>query len=275
MFARMSAVSAFRVVSSLALSTLALSTLALSTFALSTFALRTATAATAACSFAVLGEGRVEAAIDGRGLRLDDGREVRLAAIELPFARIEETAALAALSEGRNVRLEGGDDAPDRYGRQITFVRADGADTSLQAALLDRGAALYDGSITEAGCAGELRGAEAGARKAHRGLWADPTAIKNAEKPEDIAAAVGQFAVVEGKAQSVRQSGTTFYVNFGRRWTEGFAAIISRRMIAAMEAAGMAPKTLEGRRLRVRGVVERRIGPRIDIVRVGQIELAD
>jgi endonuclease YncB( thermonuclease family) len=232
-------------------------------------------AAVAGCSFQGLGEGRVQAAIDGRGLRLDDGREVRLAAIEIPFAKMEEAAILAAVSEGRKVRLEGPEDGPDRYGRQTAFVHTDGTGTSLQAELLGRGAALYDGSVTEAGCARELRAAEAAARNGRLGLWADPTAIKNAEKPDDIAAAVGQFAVIEGKAQSVRQSGTTFYVNFGRRWTEGFAATISRRMIAPMEAAGMAPKALEGRRIRVRGVVERRIGPRIDIVRVGQIELVD
>lgn len=271
MFARMSAASVSSVVSTLARSAFALSALDASTLALST----PASAAAVGCSFPLLGEGRVQTAIDGRDLRLDDGREVRLAAIEIPFARFDETAALAALSEGRNVRLEGPDEGPDRYGRQTAFVRAGDTEASLQAELLGRGAALYDGSITDAGCAKELRGAEASARKTHQGLWADPAAIKNAEKPGDITAMLGQFAVVEGKAQSVRQSGTTFYVNFGRRWTEGFAATISRRMIAAMEAAGMAPKALEGRRLRVRGVVERRIGPRIDIVRVGQIELAD
>lgn len=233
------------------------------------------TIAAADCSLPALGDGRVEAATDGRVLRLEDGREIRLAGVELPFARLGDTNALAALAQGRDVRLEGVDDAPDRYGRQTALVRAAGAATTLQAELLGSGAALYDGSIADSACGRELLEAEAAARRARRGLWADPAAIKNAENPGDIAAATGQFVVVEGKALSVRQAGATFYINFGRRWTDGFAATISRRMIAALEAAGMAPKSLEGRRLRLRGVVERRAGPRIDIVRVGQIERAD
>jgi hypothetical protein len=46
-------------------------------------------------------------------------------------------------------------------------------------------------------------------------------------------------------------------------------------MVAAFEAAGLALKYLENRRIRVRGWVEARGGPRIEALRVGQIELAD
>ena len=48
---------------------------------------------------------------------------------------------------------------------------------------------------------------------------------------------------------------------------------ISRRMIPAVEAAGIVLKSLENRRIRVRGWVEARGGPRIEVLRVGQIEL--
>jgi hypothetical protein len=44
-------------------------------------------------------------------------------------------------------------------------------------------------------------------------------------------------------------------------------------MVAAFEAAGLAPKSLENRRIRVRGFVEARGGPRIEMLRVGQIEV--
>jgi hypothetical protein len=44
-------------------------------------------------------------------------------------------------------------------------------------------------------------------------------------------------------------------------------------MIAAFEAAGVAPKSFENRRIRVRGWVEARQGPRIEVLRVGQIEM--
>jgi hypothetical protein len=44
-------------------------------------------------------------------------------------------------------------------------------------------------------------------------------------------------------------------------------------MLAAFESAGIVLKSLENRRIRVRGFIEARGGPRIDLLRVGQIEL--
>jgi hypothetical protein len=44
-------------------------------------------------------------------------------------------------------------------------------------------------------------------------------------------------------------------------------------MIATYAAAGIALKSLENRRIRVRGWIEARGGPRIEALRVGQIEL--
>jgi hypothetical protein len=79
--------------------------------------------------------------------------------------------------------------------------------------------------------------------------------------------------VVEGKVLSVRQAGATTYLNFGRSWTQGFAVTISRRATAALEIAGIIVKSLENRRIRVRGWVEARSGPRIEVLRAGQIEL--
>jgi hypothetical protein len=84
---------------------------------------------------------------------------------------------------------------------------------------------------------------------------------------------IGRFTVVEGKVLSVREAGATTYLNFGRNWTRDFAVTISRRMIAAFGAAGIALKSLENRRIRVRGWVEMHGGPRIEVLRVGQIEL--
>lgn len=231
--------------------------------------------ADATCALAAQGDGHVGAILDARTFRLSDGRDIRLAGIEPAFGQDNASAPLAALIADRDVSLQGADDAPDRYGRQSAFVFPASADTPVQIALLKRGQAVYSGLVTDKSCAADLIRAEADARNSRLGVWAEPTAIKNAEKPEDILSSVGQFVVVEGKVLSVRQTGTTFYVNFGRRWTEGFAVTISRRMIAPLETAGLAPKSLENRRLRVRGWVERRGGgPRIELFQAGQIELA-
>lgn len=241
-------------------------------------------ATAAGCGFEPQGEGRVSTIIDNRTFRLEDGREVRLAGIQTVTAG---SAALAGLIAGRDVTLRGETDAPDRWGRQAAFVFAGGSnipvqgsnttvqgtDTSVQGLLLARGEALVSADIADKGCAAELAAAEAVARQSRRGTWADSSVIKNAEKPGDILSSVGQFAVVEGKVLSVRQAGATFYANFGRRWTRDFAVSISRRMVGSFEAAGINLRSLENRHVRVRGWVEQRGGPRIELFRVGQLEV--
>ncbi len=224
------------------------------------------------CNFEAQGEGRVAAVIDARSFRLDDGREVRLSGIE-PADKAKGAAALSAILAGRDVTLRGGDDTPDRYGRQLSFVFLAGSETPVQTELLSRGEALVAADVTDKDCASALAAAEAEARGAKRGTWADPTAIKNAESSGDILAGIGRFTVVEGKVLSVRQAGATTYLNFGRNWTRDFAVTISRRMMPAFEAAGFTAKSLENRRIRVRGFVEARGGPRIEALRVGQIEM--
>jgi len=236
----------------------------------------TGPALAAPCNFELQGEGRVAAIIDSRTFRMDDGREVRLAGIETATAgagKADGTAALSALVAGRNVVLRAESDAPDRYGRQAALVFADSTEASVQGLLLAQGEALVSATIADKACATELVAAEATARQAKRGIWADPAVIKNAESPGDILARIGQFTVVEGKVLSVRQAGSVTYINFGRRWTRDFAVTISRRMVPAFEAAGIDLKSLENKRIRVRGWIEARGGPRMEALLVGQIEL--
>ena len=230
----------------------------------------------AGCVFEPQGEGRGAAVIDARSFRLDDGREVGLAGIE-PVAgeqtNANRAAALAAIVAGREVTLSGEDDAPDRYGRQPALVFLAPSGDLVQGLLLAQGEALVSATVTDKECASVLTAAEATGRQAKQGTWADPGAIKNAESSGDILAGIGRFTVVEGKVLSVRQAGATTYLNFGRNWTRDFAVTISRRMLAAFESAGIVLKSLENRRIRVRGFIEARGGPRIDLLRVGQIEL--
>ena len=240
----------------------------------------------AGCAFEAQGDGHVAGVIDARTFRLQDGREIRLAGIEPVLS--EKTAAnrasaLSAILTGREVTLRADDDTPDRYGREPAFVFLVASKTPpdetlpveilVQSELLAHGEALVSATVTDKECASVLMAAEAAARQARRGIWADPAAIKNPESPGDILAGIGQFTVVEGKVLSVRQAGATTYLNFGRNWTRDFAVTIPRRALANLAAAGLEPKALEYKRIRVRGIVEAHTGPRIEVVRAGQIEL--
>ena len=64
-------------------------------------------------------------------------------------------------------------------------------------------------------------------------------------------------------------------MNFGRRWSEALTVTILKRHERIFIGAGLQPKTLENRRLRVRGWVEERNGPRIEATHPEQIEIAD
>jgi hypothetical protein len=129
-------------------------------------------------------------------------------------------------------------------------------------------------------CAAELLRDENTARAAKLGLWGDPYyEVLDADTPVDVLAQRGRFALVEGQVVSVRESGSTIYVNFGRRWSESFAVTILKRNERNFTAAGLDLKTLTGRRVRVRGWVEARGAdgnvPWIEAARPEQIETAD
>jgi endonuclease YncB( thermonuclease family) len=87
-----------------------------------------------ACRFAIVGAGKVANILDGRTFMLDNGREVRMAAVEAPSppepaetealapAAAAAKAALAALLAGQSVELRHATSATDRYGRTLAHV---------------------------------------------------------------------------------------------------------------------------------------------------------
>lgn len=217
------------------------------------------------------------AAIDARTFRLQDGSEVRLAGVESAGLRDDAHTAAArdildALVRGKELAVYPAAKR-DRYGRQVAFVFPVGGDVPLQARLLAQGVLAATGSAVPRDCVNYLMQQEIQARLARRGIWADSDAIKSAEMPGDILAQMGRFVVVQGRVHSVRESGATIYVNFGRRWTRDFALIVPKRLAAGFAAAGLELKSIENRIVRVRGFVEQRGGPRIEAFEPGQIEV--
>jgi endonuclease YncB( thermonuclease family) len=231
------------------------------------------------CGTGTMTEGRVVQVTDGRSFVLDDGREIRLAAIEVPAdADATGKAALTAMIAGRTLALRPADQVPDRYGRTVAFATAAGeADAPpIVHAMLAAGHARIGAHIASHACAAELRSHERVARTAKIGLWSSPQyAIMNARDLAGLVDAQGRFAVVEGKVLSVRASGGTIYANFGRRWSQALTVTISKRQERNFAAAGLRPQEREHKRLRVRGWVEMRTGPQIEASRPEQIELID
>ena len=228
-----------------------------------------------ACHFELLGTGKVIRVIDGRSVVLEDGREVRISGIETPQAPAPAKAALEAMLLGQLVELRGLQDVTDRYGRTVAFlVRQDGA-IDVAGDLLARGHARVAPQIGDAACAAELLSRERVARTSKLGLWSEPYYdVIEARNAPQLLAARGRFSLVEGKVLSVRESGGTIYLNFGRRWSEALTVTISKRHERIFSGAGLLPKRLESRTVRIRGWIEERNGPRIEASRPEQIEVA-
>jgi endonuclease YncB( thermonuclease family) len=234
------------------------------------------------CVGEVIASGIVRAVIDGRTFVLEDGREVRLAAIEVPrLPPAEGHAARATLEHlvlGQQVFVQRLGATPDRYGRLIghVFTASNGAPDSVQRFMIGDGHARVASRVAERACAVDFLLRERAARAAKLGLWAySDYEIQHADKAADILAHRGQFALVEGKVLSVRESGATIYLNFGRRWSEDFTVTILKRNERTFSAGGIEPKKLEDRRVMVRGWIEERGGPWIDATHPEQIEIAD
>jgi endonuclease YncB( thermonuclease family) len=245
------------------------------------------------CGGEEFARGSVSRIVDGRTFVLGDGREVRLAGIETaslsaggsdgPANDAAARDALAKLIADTQVVLRQAEFASDRYGRLAAYVEVaqPSSRRSVQAELLGSGFARVGDTVGERNCATELLRREAAARSAKLGLWADPYYDPlPADKPAEILARRGRFALVEGEVVSVHPSGATLYVNFGRRWSEDFAVTIRKRNERKFATAGVDPHGLGGHRVRVRGWVEARGGiagspwraPWIEAARPEQIE---
>lgn len=240
------------------------------------------------CELAPIGTGKVRRILDGRTIQLEIGQQVRLAAIEVPSlplprdvepqarAALAAKAALESLVAGRTVTLKKHGPDADRYGRVVAHVFVEGKERSVQHHLLAEGHARVAAEVGSLACARELLAAESAARAARLGLWSDPHyAVQRAEDPTRLLTERGRFVVVEGKVLSVRESRGVIFINFGRRWSEDFTVTVLKRNESIFNSAGLALKQLSRREIRVRGVIEQRGGPWIEVTRPEQIELVE
>ena len=215
------------------------------------------------------------AALDGDTLKLAGGGVLRLIGIrapkgagEAPFAA-QAQAKLEALAAGQSLTLEFGGLERDRHGRILAqATRADGL--WLHGAMLEAGLARVETFADNRARAGQLLAAEAAAREARRGLWAD--ARYRALTPEEAERAGEGFHLVEGVVGRVTERRGRYYLDFGADWRRDFTVAIAGGERARFRAAGLDPAALAGARLRVRGWLRRFNGPMIEATHPEQIE---
>ncbi len=222
----------------------------------------------------------VEAIVSPALLRLADGRLVRLSGIEtaLPEHEGARQAALRALDGlliGEALLLKPDEPAQDRLGRDLVQAFREEDGLWLQGQLLRWGHARVDPFTADFDALGELYALEAIARSEGAGLWAHPAYRLRSSDPQTLLPWVGSLQVFEGQVAAVGEGGGNLYLNFGADWKSDTTARVLRGELKRFEAAGLDPKALAGKRLRLRGWIQDWNGPFLDLHSPGQVEVLD
>ena len=123
-------------------------------------------------------------------------------------------------------------------------------------------------------CLAELMAAETSARTMKLGIWADPYyMVRRADRPETLVERSGQYELVEGRVLLAEKASGRVFLNFGRYWKQDFTAVIDGRALRLFADSGLDPLVLEGALVRIRGWVDDRDGPRIEVTHPEQIEV--
>jgi hypothetical protein len=158
---------------------------------------------------------------------------------------------------------------PDRWGRLIVdFVDASGHSLALD--LLQRGLARVRPEAETSACEAERLDAEAAARTAGEGVWGRNGAVLDAGDAAALAKADGRFVLVSGVVRRVGGARAKVYLDFAGRG--GFAVVVARKAEPQFRRVGVDLTALAGQRVLVRGVLDDRFGPRIEIADPAMIE---
>lgn len=217
-------------------------------------------------------------------LMLDSGVRLRLAGIEPPRAtaanpglHLESRRALSSWLVGLEIKYAPLGAAPDRWGRQEAHaaapVSAGGPLLSVAGALLDAGLVRAAPEASARSCMTEYLRQEQQARGAGLGLWSDPAyAVLDTRDRGAFADRGGETIIAEGEVTGIGETGFRTYVNFGPIRTVDFTVTFRRQSLKLFEAGGLRAAELTGQRLRVRGQLDTRFGPRVEIAEPSAVE---
>jgi len=241
--------------------------------------------AMAACYLTGSERGSVARVLDGETFVLADHRQVRLinaGLVKMSLVpnqnndRVLADAAKAALTKlviGKTVVLHYGGRTKDRYGRILAQVYlADGQ--WVQGAMVSQGLArAYSFSDNQA-CIENLLTLEKQARQVPIGLWGvGAYHIKSAQKVKQLNGVPNSFQLVEGRVRKVAKVAKRIFLNFGEDWKRDFTIAIPPVAVRLFTKAKIDLSALEGQKIRVRGWIELRNGPLIEVTHPGQIEM--
>lgn len=216
---------------------------------------------------------------DGGTLVLDNGERVVIRDIRLPSSEKHSLALLQLRRhEGRYIAIRS-KTGPDRWGlysAQIILADTDQDDESLATILVQNGLAYVDSAEHHFLCDHILLQKEETARNSRLGIWKiQENRIRQAGETENLSFRTGIFTLVEGRILSVGIRKNRIYLNFGKNWKQDFTAIIPQAIIKYAPADQFTPSELTGRKVRIRGIIDKWNGPLITLQSLDMIEMIE
>ena len=228
---------------------------------------------------------RVKSVNERLELALEDGRLLKLAGLDPPRPTpdnpeidIDSSAKLAAWLAGKDIAFRLLSARPDRWGRFAAQVFASLGGSAAPAqpvaqAALTAGLARFEPDVAARPCRAVLLAAEATARAGALGLWADPYyAVIAADDHDSFAEKAGTSVIVEGRVFGVEHGPFRATLLFGQRWGRDFSVTILQRNLKIFGAAGLDLDSFKGRTIRVRGLLDMRFGPQVEVSSPEEIE---
>jgi micrococcal nuclease len=220
----------------------------------------------------------VKKVFDGDSVLLFDGREIRYIGIDAPETggkRPAEEGGREAAREnetlvgGKEVRLEFDRELTDRYKRTLAYVYV--GDTFVNLTLVKDGVALALPYAPNLKHQRELKKAMDEARRARRGLWADPD--RWMVRADDARRYVGESKTVVGRVLSSEEASPGVFLNFGEDFTTDFTAFIPRDDLSFFADEGIADpaSAFRNRTIEVTGTIHEKNGPSITVRHPDQI----
>jgi hypothetical protein len=183
------------------------------------------------------------------------------------------TAYLRSTALGRKVEVKFGGSHHDRYGATIAHIFVAGERPLwLQEGLVNAGLAQAFPQPDNHACSKQLASIEEKARDENRGYWGLALfRVLPARETRSILSVVQTYQIVEGEVSLVTHAAGRIILHFAGNSKASFTATLepaAQRKLPDPNTDGW-----QGKKVRIRGWIERKKGPTIAIIQPEQIEL--
>lgn len=226
--------------------------------------------------------------IDGDTVVLEEGSQVRLVGIQAPKLSLgrkgfrdwplaeQAKKELEGLVLNQNVQLFFAKTRKDRHGRFLAHLVMENPEKEsvwVQGEMLRRGFARVYSFKDNRICVREMLAIEALARASEEALW-DLTYYR-VRKDVEADNYINSFQLVEGRVENVAVRRDIIYLNFSDNWRTDFTIAISTKDAKRHFTEMRDFKDLTGKKVRVRGWLEKRNGPMITATHMEQFEILE